>query len=821
MGRYVDVILPLPLEGSYTYSLPPGLQDRVHVGSRVVVPFGKKRCYTAIVAGMRSDRPEGYETKEIAEVLDGHPVLLPLQLRLWEWIASYYLCTVGDVCKAALPSGMKLESETVVRYNPGYEACSPLAPREQRLLDLLAEKPEQTVAGLAKAGGVRNVLPAVNSLLEKGAVSVKEEIRGGYRPRLETRVRLCAPYRREENLRRLFDGWSGAPRQLELLMRYVELSGMFVAGKRPQEVPKKRLLEYAGSSPSVLKRLAGRHILEEYRCETGRLQDNGGAVAEESRLSAPQQKAYDEIIGCFREKEVCLLHGVTSSGKTEIYVRLIRKALAEGRQVLYLLPEIALTTQMAGRLRRVFGGRLGVYHSGFPDAERVEIWQKQLDAGCHYSVILGTRSSVFLPFHNLGLVIVDEEHEPAYKQQDPAPRYHARSTAIMLASMHKAKVLLGTATPGMESYYNALTGKFGLVELRSRYQDVRLPEIRVADIGELARRKMMNGPFSPVLLDGIREALDHKRQVILFQNRRGFAPVVECVACGWVPRCGNCDVSLVYHRRLDMLVCHYCGYTSPLPRVCPACGGRELACRGFGTERIEDGIQAVFPDAVIARLDLDTTRARPAYERIIAGFEEGKTDILIGTRMVSKGLDFDNVGVVGILNADSMLDYPDFRACEHAFQLMAQVAGRAGRKNRRGLVVLQTKSPGLPVIRQVVDNDFLQFYKDQMAERSLFGYPPCCRLIYVCLRHREEDVLERAAGMMASVLRAAFADRVLGPDRPPVGRVRTLYIRRIVLKTSLSMSVSKVRGFLLRARRMLLDGRRFGSLEVYYDVDPV
>lgn len=821
MKQYVDVILPLPLAGSYTYSLPDELQDKVHTGCRVIVPFGKKRYYTAIVINKHYSKPEEYEVKDVTEVLDEQPVLLPLQFKLWEWIASYYLCTIGDVYKAALPSGMKLESETIVQYNADYEADSPLNPREQTLLDLLSKEPEQTVTQLEKTSGIRNILPVINSLLKKEAISIKEEIKRMYKPKMEARVKLCSFYESEENLRKLFDEWSRAPKQLALLMKYVELSGMFAVGRQRREVTRKDLLERANSSSSILKGLVDKHILEEYQCEIGRLQNSGNAIVEESKLNVAQQKAYDGIISCFREKEVCLLHGVTSSGKTEIYIHLIKEVLKTGRQVLYLLPEIALTTQMTERLKRVFGDRLGVYHSKFPDAERVEIWQKQLSPDRHYDVILGVRSSVFLPFHNLGLIIVDEEHETTYKQQDPAPRYHARSAAIMLASMYKGKVLLGTATPGIESYYNASTGKYGLVELKERYQDIQLPEIRVVDIKELARKKMMNGPFSPELLAEIRKALEHKEQVILFQNRRGFAPMIECKTCGWVPRCKNCDVSLTYHKRLNLLTCHYCGYTYQVPHICPACGSVELINRGFGTEKIEDDIQAIFPEVKVARMDLDTTRTRSAYERIIADFESGKTDILIGTQMVSKGLDFDNVSVVGILNADSMLNYPDFRAYERAFQLMAQVAGRAGRKNKRGLVVLQTKSPDLPAIHQVVNNDFLQLYEEQIAERHQFNYPPYCRLIYVYLKHRKEDVLEQAAGVLASMLRTAFADKVLGPDKPPVGRIQMLYIRKIVLKIGPSMSVSKVRDYLLRVHQSLLSDERFRSLTVYYDVDPM
>ena len=811
----------MPLANWYTYSLPESLEGQVQTGSRVIVPFGKKKFYTALVANVHYCPPEGYEIKEVTEVLDTRPILLPQQFRLWKWMASYYLCTMGDVYKAALPSGMKLESETIVTANPDYEATTPLTPREQQVLDLLTQDPEQCITQLEKRLNVtRNILPVINNLLAKGAISVKEELKRNYKPKTEIRVKLSPDCQTEERLHQLFDELGRAPKRLALLMKYLELSGFFTDKASLREVSKKELLTRADATPTIFNGLVEKGIFETYLYEVGRLDREQTRTVAINPLNPAQQAAYDAILSHFREKNVCLLHGVTSSGKTEIYIHLIRQAIENGQQVLYLLPEIALTTQITERLKRVFGGRIGIYHSKFPDAERVEIWQKQLRSEGHYDIILGVRSSVFLPFHNLGLIIVDEEHETTYKQQDPAPRYHARDTAIMLASIYGAKVLLGTATPSIDSYHNALAGKYGLVTLNERYKDIRLPEIRIVDIKELARKKMMNGPFSPELLAAVRQALERHEQVILFQNRRGFAPMIECKVCGWVPKCKNCDVSLTYHKGLNQLTCHYCGYTYAVPRSCPACGSVELVNRGFGTEKIEDNIREIFPDAKVARMDLDTTRSRSAYERIIADFEAGKTHILIGTQMVSKGLDFDHVSVVGILNADNMLNYPDFRAHERAFQLMAQVAGRAGRRDKRGLVILQTKSPDLPVIHQVVTNDYKQMYEDQTAERKLFHYPPFCRFIYVYLKHRKEDVVTQAADTLAAWLRTAFGDKVLGPDKPPVGRIQMLFIKKIVIKLDLNMSGTKVRDYLLSVQRQLIEDERFRSLVVYYDVDP-
>ena len=818
MKKYVDVILPLPLPKSFTYSLPDECAEDVKIGCRVVVPFGRKKFYTAIVFNVHYCAPTEYEVKDISALLDASPILLPAQFKFWEWIADYYLCTQGDVYKAALPSGLKLESETIVEYNPDFEADAPLPEREQRILDLLAVDSQQCVTKLEKDSGIKNILTVIKSLLDKEAIFVKEELRRTYKPKTEARVRLAGTAD-EKRLHILFDILSRAPKQLALLMKYVECSGVLGAGT-PKEVSKKELLQRTNVAPSVLNGLVDKKIFEIYYHEIGRLDKQEKEIVELNPLNEFQQRAFDEVVQSFQEKNVCLLHGVTSSGKTEIYIHLIEEAIRQGKQVLYLLPEIALTTQITERLQRVFGARLGIYHSKFPDAERVEIWRKQLGEN-GYDIILGVRSSIFLPFRNLGLVIVDEEHENTYKQQDPAPRYHARSAAIVLAAMYGAKTLLGTATPSIESWQNAREGKYGFVQLKERYKEIRLPEIIPVDIKELHRKKRMVGQFSPLLIQYMKEALEQKEQVILFQNRRGFAPMVECRTCGWVPKCKNCDVSLTYHKGINQLTCHYCGYTYQLPKSCPACEGTELVNRGFGTEKIEDDIKILFPEAAVARMDLDTTRTRSAYEKIIADFEQGKTDILIGTQMVSKGLDFDHVSIVGILNADTMLNYPDFRSYERAFQLMAQVAGRAGRKNKRGRVVLQTKSIDHPIIHQVIANDYEDMVGGQLAERQMFHYPPYYRLVYVYLKNHNEALLDQMAAVMADKLRAVFGNRVLGPDKPPVARIQTLFIKKIVVKIEQNAPMGRARELLLRIQREMLADERYKSLIVYYDVDPM
>ena len=765
--NYADLILPLPLQGTFTYAVPASMQSAVRVGMRVLVPFGRSKTYLGIVARLHDERPQGYEVKSVAQLMDSEPIITPQQLQLWQWIADYYLAPIGDVYKAALPAGLKAED--------------------------------------------------------------------GYRPKTETYIRLTPAYQNEAALHVALNVLARAPKQLEAFVEYLALSGWDqMDGGRMMgevgEITREELMNASHASATTLQLLEKRGMLETYEVEVGRLNHGGDYHPELIKpLNSAQQTAYNSILMSMMKRPVTLLHGVTSSGKTEIYIHLIQQALERKEQVLYLLPEIALTVQMMQRLQRVFGNRLGIYHSKYSDAERVEIWKKQLSKN-PYDVILGARSAVFLPFQKLGLVIVDEEHETSYKQQDPAPRYHARSAAIMLAkmsnenahsSLNPCKVLLGTATPSLESYHNAKTGKYGLVELKERYQGIELPEIQVVDIADLQHRKMMAGPFSPLLLNKVREALERGEQAILFQNRRGFAPMIECKQCGWVPHCQHCDVSLTYHRQMNQLTCHYCGYTYRVPTECPCCGSTELHTRGFGTEKIEEQVREVFPEAHVARMDLDTTRTRNAYERIIMDFGAGRTNILIGTQMISKGLDFDKVSVVGILNADSMLNYPDFRAYEHAFMMMAQVSGRAGRKGKRGLVILQTKSKEVPVIQQVVRNDYLALYKDLIAERQAFHYPHYYHLVYVYLKHRYDDVVNTASIELGSRLRQWFSGRVLGPDKPAVAKVKSQNIRKLVLKLENGIDMKKVREYLLMAQSQMMADKRYNSLQIYYDVDPL
>jgi primosomal protein N' (replication factor Y) len=754
--RYADLILPLPLQGTFTYALPLAMQSTVQVGMRVLVPFGRNKTYLGIVARLHEVQPQGYEVKNVTQLMDTEPIVTAQQLKLWQWIADYYLAPIGEVYKAALPAGLKAED--------------------------------------------------------------------GYHPKMETYIRLTPAYQNEAALHVALNILGRAPKQLEVFIAYLELSGWDQIEREDcklNEITREELLNASHASATTLQQLEKRGMLETYEVEVGRL-NHGGEYHPEyiKQLNISQQQAYNQILMSMMRKPVTLLHGVTSSGKTEIYIHLIQQALERKEQVLYLLPEIALTVQIMQRLQRIFGNRLGIYHSKYSDAERVEIWQKQLSKN-PYDVILGARSAVFLPFQKLGLVIVDEEHETSYKQQDPAPRYHARSAAIMLAQMYKARTLLGTATPSMESYHNAKTGKYGLVELKERYQGIELPEIQVVDIADLQHRKMMAGPFSPLLLNKVREALERGEQAILFQNRRGFAPMIECKQCGWVPHCQHCDVSLTYHRQMNQLTCHYCGYTYRIPTECPCCGSTELKTRGYGTEKIEEQVREVFPEARVARMDLDTTRTRNAYERIITDFGAGRTNILIGTQMISKGLDFDKVSVVGILNADSMLNYPDFRAYEHAFMMMAQVSGRAGRKGKRGLVILQTKSKEVPVIQQVVRNDYLALYKDLITERQAFHYPPYYHLVYVFLKHRYDEVVNTASIELGSRLRQWFAGRVLGPDKPAVAKVKSQNIRKLVLKLENGIDMKRVREYLLMAQSQMLSDKRYNSLQIYYDVDPL
>ncbi len=748
MSRFVDVILPLPLPGTFTYSIPQGLEKEILPGCRVTVPFGNKKSYTALVAAVHDNEPQEYTVRPIREVLDETPIVLKSQTKLWDWLARYYLCSTGDIYKAAIPQGLK----------------------------------------------------------------------GEFKPRIEQRVRLTEAYRNEKWINLLMQSLGRAPRQKRLLTTFLQHAEPF--SDTPKEIAKHNLIELAQVQPPIYKQLQEKGVFESYEVEIGRLSHNDTPCSPMNTLNPAQQKALDEIEESFGQKNVTLLHGVTSAGKTEIYIHLITKAITRGEQVLYMLPEIALTKQIVERLRRVFGNRIGLYHSKFTDAERVEIWKKQL-SDTPYDIILGVRSSLFLPFRELGLVIVDEEHENSYKQQEPAPRYNARNAAIVLASIFGAKTLLGTATPSIESYYNATTGKYGLVSLTTRHRALQMPHIEIVDMQECIRRKETVGPFSDPLVAAMRNALEEKRQVILFQNRRGYSPQLECKTCGWVPRCKHCDVSLTLHKKSNKLVCHYCGYNIPAPVHCPNCEGRSFMEMGYGTEKIEDCLQNIFPEAHIERMDLDTTRTRSAYENIINDFQNGKTDILIGTQMISKGLDFDNVSVVGIINADTLLNYPDFRATERAFQLMAQVAGRAGRKNGQGKVFLQTKMTDAPVIPLIVANNYAAFYDQQLAERMLFHYPPFYRLVYIYIKHRNVQLLDEFANVIGNRMREIFDNRILGPDLPPVARVKQQYIRKIVLKVENSLSQYRINETLEAIQRAYCQIQRYRSITMYYDIDPL
>lgn len=821
MNRFADVILPLPLYRYFTYRVPDSMQGRLRQGHRVVVSFGRSKFYTAVVVALHDSEPQEYEVKEIATLLDDEPVVLRPQLKFWEWIAEYYLCSVGDVYKAALPSGLKLESETALTINSDYEeeAGNRLTEREAVLMQALSTQGRLTVHELEKMTGLRNTLPVLRRLVEREAVFVSEHLRANYKPKTEVCVRLTFEQGNRDALHKAFDLVGRAKQQEILLLSFLDLSHFMQAGCYC-EVSRSELLQRAGVSPAVLAGLVNKGVMETYKREVSRFATVVRQCVPLPALTDVQSQALDEVFVSMRNKQVTLLHGVTSSGKTEIYIHLIDSILKQGRQVLYLVPEIALTTQLTERLQRVFGDKLLIYHSRFSDNERVEIWHKML-SGREPRVVLGVRSSVFLPFHNLGCVIVDEEHETSYKQYDPAPRYHARNAAIVLAQMYDARVLLGSATPAVETYYNAVNGKYGLVELFTRYANNPLPDVRVVDMREQRRKRLAKGNFSDVLLHEMSGALGREEQIILFQNRRGFAPMVECRECAWIPKCHQCDVSLTYHKRDGRLVCHYCGYSCEVPHICPACRQPAIEVRGFGTERVEEDVAALFPDAPLARMDMDTTRSRNAYQEIIDNFAGGKSKILIGTQMVTKGLDFDRVSIVGILSADAMLSFPDFRAHERAFQMMAQVAGRSGRGKSRGVVLLQTSQPQLPIISQVIAHDYKSMYNDQLSQRQTYGYPPFTRLIYIYLKHRDEATLDMLSQQYATMLRKVFGARVLGPDNPPVARIQSLYIRKIMLKVEVSASMLQVKELLRQIYERSLVDSRFKSLTLYYDVDPM
>ncbi|HOY32495.1 MAG TPA: primosomal protein N' [Bacteroidales bacterium] len=823
---FADVILPLPLPGFFTYRVPYELNNAIKQGVRVVVQFGKKKIYTALVYRIHENVPLDYQAKYILSVLDDFPVVNALQYSFWDWISKYYMCRPGEVMNTALPSSLKLESESCVALNPAFDKnFGELNEKEYLIAEALEIRQKLTLTEISNIIEQQKIIPLLKNMMEKNIILLEEELHEKFKPRTEVCVKLCDKYHDDIQLHKAFDELNRkAYKQLEVLMAFIQLTRD--ADHPAPHISRTLLLEKSKAATSQIHALIKKGIFETYTINQTRLKDFECTDPVDSIiLTDEQERAMDEIKTHFSNKDVVLLHGITSSGKTEIYIKLISETLAQGRQTLFLLPEIALTTQIINRLRKYFGKEVCVYHSKYSNEERVEIWNRVLgdnnENGLNskqYKVILGARSALFLPFSNLGLVIVDEEHDTSYKQADPPPRYNARDAAIVLARMHQAKTLLGSATPAVETYYNALSGKYGIAELNKRYGDMLLPEIIIANIKEQTRQKKMKSHFSETLFNLVNEALINKEQVILFQNRRGYSTRIECSDCNWVPGCKNCDVTLIYHKHINLLKCHYCGYTLAIPETCPACNSRNLHTKGMGTERIEEETELVFSGARIARMDLDSTRTKNAYLQILNDFEDRKTDILIGTQMITKGLDFDNVNIVGILNADNMLNFPDFRAHERSFQLMAQVSGRAGRRNKRGKVVIQTYNPEHPIIKLVLDHNYLEMCTQQLRQRQQFHYPPYSRLIQITLRHQDSNKLNEAASYLAQNLRRTFGKKVFGPEYPMVSRIRTYYLKNILIKLDRDNAIPAHKETILR----LVDefNKKFSSVKAAIDVDP-
>lgn len=819
---FAEVLLPVPVPGTFTYRVPYLLNDSIHVGQRVAVQFGKTKILSGLVVSITEKVPK-VEVKYLSDILDSDPIVNPIQLRFWEWVKTYYLCHLGEVMQAALPSALKLSSESKVALHPDFVLDSmALNDYEYLIVEALQVQPKITVSEVSKIIGFKKVMPLVRSMMEKGILVMEEELNEKFKARYERFVRLTSVYRDEAQLQELMDRLTKrAYKQLEVLLAYLTLGG-----DCDNDLKASELLKKANATNSVLKAMADKGIFEVYEHQVSRLKDFKAQTPVSSiQLTEAQQKAYDEIHEGFEASQPVLLHGVTSSGKTEIYIKLIQEALDEGKQVLYLLPEIALTAQIINRLKQYFGDKLGVYHSRYGTNERVEVWNQVNDFAKsrlpQRSVIIGSRSAIFLPYSHLGLVIVDEEHDSSFKQTDPAPRYNARDAAIVLGGIHKAKVLLGSATPSYESYYNALNGRYHLVELTQRYGGVEMPEIILSDMRVERRRKTIQADFGSVLLDAVKATLEARQQAILFQNRRGFSLRVECDDCHYVPQCINCDVSLIYHKQQNVLRCHYCGYTTSVPNECPNCHSTNIKMHGFGTEKVEEDLKILLPNARVARLDLDTTRSKTDYQGILEAFQEKETDVLVGTQMVTKGLDFDAVKVVGILNADNMLSFPDFRAHERSFQLMAQVAGRAGRKGQQGKVIIQTYEPSHPVLQDVLHNDFKGLYRKQMATRQQFGYPPFYRLVMIRLKHKDYQKLNPAATALSSMLRPIFKQDLLGPEYPIVSRVKNLYIKQMLVKFNREHNSQQVKELIINKIHEFQLLPDYKSVIVQIDVDPI
>lgn len=817
---YAEIILPLPIYGTFTYEITGDQQRVVQAGMRVLVQFGNKKYYTGIVHHIHNSQP-AYEVKPVLEIMDDKPVIRYPQPKLWEWIAEYYLCTTGEVMKAALPTGLKPESETYVTLNDDFDMPDgvKLTDRQAMVVMLLEEKKKLRVSEIESTLKLRSAAHVVGSLLETGVISIDEKIVEKYCAKKETHILLNAERGDEETLHHMFDLVRRSHMQEKTLVAWLELSGWLHRNGAVKPVTRDALTEATGVTPGILKAMVDKGIFRREKKCVNRFNIKTDTEISPSPLSPAQKTAYEEIRRTFHDKDVTLLHGVTGSGKTEIYTHLIKNALSDGNQVLYLVPEISLTTQLTDRLRKILGDRLLVYHSKFSDSERVDIWKRLLST-TEPLVVLGARSSALLPFAHLGLVIVDEEHESSYKQFDPAPRYNARDTAIVLASMHGAKTLLGSATPSVETYYKAKTGKYGLVSLNERYDGSVLPDVEIVDMREQRKKKLNTGMFSAPMLSGLRQTLRDGKQAIIFQNRRGFAPIVVCRQCGWTPKCENCDVAPVYHKSLNMLKCHYCGAVAQLPPVCPACGQNSIDIFGYGTERIAEETQNVLPDARTSRMDLDTTRNKDSYQHIIEEFSSHATDILIGTQMVTKGLDFSDVRMAGVINADTLLNFPDFRSDERAYNMLEQVAGRAGRRKEKGFVLVQTTNPKNPVLEFVQRHDYDAYYNHEIKERQKYDYPPFTRIINVYLRNKDTVTCDRAAVEYAMKLREVFGTRVLGPEKPFVSRVALWYIQSIMLKIEAGASMKKVKQILRRIYEQMAPLPYMKSTQVYYDVDP-
>lgn len=820
---YAEVLLPLPLTGFFTYKVPDMMAEAIRPGCRVVVPFGRTKFYTGIVAGLTPRRPEGFETKEISQLLDSEPIVRHPQMKFWEWIADYYLCSQGEVFRAAVPAGLKLESETVVEVNPDFEEDpgDRLGERDLLVMNAVRRVPKKaTLAAVAKETGFRNTSAIVARLVEHDALMVSENLVERYKTRKIEMVEMAIERGDSAALHAAFDSVKGAPKQEKALLTLIELSGFMRQGSDLCEVTRADLLDRSGVTSPIIIALENKGIVRRRKKEVSRFAQVSKATMPMPELTDAQREARDAIIKSWGEKDITLLHGVTSSGKTEVYISLIDRMLRSGRQVLYLVPEIALTTQLTTRLQRVFGPKVIIYHSRFSDSERVELWRRLLTTH-EPLVVLGARSALFMPFASLGLIIVDEEHESSFKQQDPAPRYNARDAAMVLAGMHGAKTLLGSATPAVDTYYKALTGRFGLVSLTERYGGSELPRVEIVDMAKARKKREVSGAFSLQLRRLINDAASADRQTILFLNRRGFAPMARCKMCGYVPKCENCDVSLTYHHGIDRLVCHYCGTPYDLPRVCPACREPGLEIIGYGTERIEEEIAASFPAIPVARLDRDTTRNKDDYERIIDEFSAGKDKMLVGTQMVTKGLDFGRVSVVGVINADATINQPDFRSAERAFNMLEQVAGRAGRRGDDGVVAIQTYTPSHPLFGFLVRHDYVGFYNHEIEERRLYNYPPFTRIINIYLKHREQGRLHVLAGAYGRRLRELFGNRVFGPEEPHVARIKQMHIMRIMIKIETEASMKKVKHILRETYLEMDAARALNGAQVYYDVDPM